>query len=787
MMSRHFFHFVQVFLLLIISNQSSGQSKLTIESIMQGDRFTGFSPENLRWSPSGSVLYFDWNPDMDTIPSLYSVSRDNLKPRKSAIEERKDLPSFNGVYNRERSALVWSGDGDLFLMHLKTGKVTRITNTADYESNPFFGPGESTILFTLGSNLFSWDISSGTLIQLTDFRPGKEKEKEKPYANDQDKWLYEDQLRLFDVLDERKRERDKSEREEEAIRPKRPKTVFTGTDQVRSFRSSPDGKYITCILSQPAEGKKTLIPEFVTESGYTEESRSRTKVGAPSMSSSVILIYDLQNDTVYKASADSIPGITDQIEYVSRAPGKDQKKPEKRGVIMNGPEWSDDGKYAVVDIFSMDNKERWIMLLDPKTGALKLLDRQHDDAWIGGPGIRYGSAPAWLSDNRRIYFQSEESGYSHLYTLDVITGNKKAITTGKFEVYDLTISNDKKYWYYISNEPDPGIRELYRLSVQDGIKTRLTDFAGGTEYELSPDEKYIALRVSGANTPWELYLMENTAKAVPVKVTESLTKQFRSYNWRVPEFVKFRASDGEMVPARLYRAADSGNSGKAVIFVHGAGYLQNIHRWWSSYTREYMFHNFLADNGYTVLDIDYRGSAGYGRDWRTAIYRHMGGRDLEDHVDGARYLVEEQKVDPARIGIYGGSYGGFITLMALFTKPGTFRAGAALRPVTDWAHYNHGYTSNILNTPVSDSLSYAKSSPVYFAEGLQGALLICHGMIDDNVHFQDVARLAQRLIELGKDNWELAVYPVERHGFVEPSSWTDEYKRIFKLFESNLK
>jgi dipeptidyl aminopeptidase/acylaminoacyl peptidase len=156
-------------------------------------------------------------------------------------------------------------------------------------------------------------------------------------------------------------------------------------------------------------------------------------------------------------------------------------------------------------------------------------------------------------------------------------------------------------------------------------------------------------------------------------------------------------------------------------------------------------------------------------------------------VDGAKYLVDNQGVSAEKIGIYGGSYGGFITLMALFTTPDIFAAGAALRSVTDWAHYNHGYTANILNTPVTDSLAYVRSSPIYFAEGLKKPLLICHGMVDDNVHFQDVVRLTQRLIELGKDNWELAVYPLERHGFKEPGSWTDEYKRIFKLFEQNLK
>jgi dipeptidyl aminopeptidase/acylaminoacyl peptidase len=275
---------------------------------------------------------------------------------------------------------------------------------------------------------------------------------------------------------------------------------------------------------------------------------------------------------------------------------------------------------------------------------------------------------------------------------------------------------------------------------------------------------------------------------MPVKVTESATPEFLSYDWIKPEIVMIPASDGGgvQVPARLYRPRGAHANGAAVIFVHGAGYLQNAHKWWSSYYREYMFHHLLAARGYTVLDLDYRGSAGLGRDWRTAIYRHMGGLDLDDQIAGARWLVSTMHVDSNRIGIYGGSYGGFITLMALFTKPGVFAAGAALRPVTDWAHYNHPYTARILNEPQSDSVAYQRSSPIYFAQGLVGRLLICHGMVDDNVHFQDTARLIQRLIELGKQNWEVAVYPVEAHGFRRNDSWTDEYRRILKLFEETI-
>lgn len=272
-----------------------------------------------------------------------------------------------------------------------------------------------------------------------------------------------------------------------------------------------------------------------------------------------------------------------------------------------------------------------------------------------------------------------------------------------------------------------------------------------------------------------------------MQLTHSTTKAFNRYKWRFPEIIRFTARDGVKVPARIYRPDKEKNNGAGIIFVHGAGYLHNVHRWWSEYDHEYMFNNLLADNGYTVLDIDYRASAGYGRDWRTAIYRFMGGKDLTDQLDGVQYLVQKEGCDAARIGIYGGSYGGFMTLMAMFTAPGTFRCGAALRSVTDWAHYNHGYTSNILNTPTADSLAYIRSSPIYHAEGLQGRLLILHGMVDTNVHFQDVVRLSQRLIELGKEDWELAVFPVENHGFKESASWADEYRRIYELFDHTLR
>jgi dipeptidyl aminopeptidase/acylaminoacyl peptidase len=224
-----------------------------------------------------------------------------------------------------------------------------------------------------------------------------------------------------------------------------------------------------------------------------------------------------------------------------------------------------------------------------------------------------------------------------------------------------------------------------------------------------------------------------------------------------------------------------------VIFVHGAGYLQNVTLSWSNYFREQMFHNLLVQRGYVVLDMDYRASEGYGRDWRTAIYRQMGHPELEDLLDGKAWLVKEHGVDPHRVGIYGGSYGGFMTLMALLRAPGEFAAGAALRPVSDWSSYNHEYTSNILNDPQLDPEAYAASSPIEYADHLQDALLIEHGLVDDNVLASDSIRLYQRFIELHKKNFWMSLYPMERHGFVNPDSWHDEYRRIAELFDTYVK
>ena len=410
-------------------------------------------------------------------------------------------------------------------------------------------------------------------------------------------------------------------------------------------------------------------------------------------------------------------------------------------------------------------------------GKTRVLDSLHDEAWVMNPTV------GWMPDGKGIYHVSEKNGCFQLYTAAIDGSGVTPLTSGEFEAFLPSLSQDKTRFYFTSSEVHPGERHFYSMPAQGGPRTKITAMTGNHRVLLSPDEKTAAVIYSYSNKPPELYLMDSEPGAPAKQITVTPTAEWRSFPWVDPKIITFKARDGAEVYARVYtpemlqealgKKPASGSSPRgrdsaqprpgrpAVIFVHGAGYAQNVHKYWSSYYREYMFHHILMDRGYVVMDIDYRASSGYGRDWRTGIYRHMGGKDLSDQVDGARWMVDNLNVHPGRIGIYGGSYGGFITLMAIFTEPEVFAAGASLRPATDWAHYNHGYTSDILNEPQSDGEAYQRSSPIYFAENLKGALLICHGMVDINIHFQDTVRLAERLIELRKENWEVAVYPIE--------------------------
>jgi dipeptidyl aminopeptidase/acylaminoacyl peptidase len=765
--------------------------QLTVDSIMRGPDLVGWSPTALRWSADSQRLYFEWRLPKEDESSTYVVGRDGGAPRKLSDAEAKDAPPANGRWDKAHTRVLAVDGGDVVLVD-RAGTRRQITRTTGNESNPRWARNDTHITYVREGNLFivPVDGGSGTLItQLTDVAARRPE----PRLTDSQKFLRDEEEKLIGYVREQKEQKKKAE--EEAKKDKLPAIELQDRQSAVDLMLSPDDTHVFVVVAErPAGAKATIVPNYVTETGYTEDIPARTNVG-DAQDRRLLAVLNLKTGkTVWADGSFAPPVKADEKPAAEAAAGPDARPGRKaeREIRWSMPVASDDGKHVAASARSTDNKNRWFVTLDPDTGKTKVIDTLHDEAWIREAGFG-GASLEFLPGDTRVWFLSERDGWMHLYTLDVSADSPKAkqLTSGKWEITAAELARDGKTFSITTTEAHPGERHLYTVAIDGGERTKITAMTGSSQAAVSPDGSMLGLVHSYSNKPPEVFLAENTPGAPAKQVTTTPTGEWRSFNWIDPKVITFKARDGVDVYARLFTpemiGARRDPSRPGVVFVHGAGYAQNAHKYWSSYFREYMFHNLLASRGYVVLDVDYRASSGYGRDWRTAIYRHMGGKDLEDIVDGAKYLVAKEQVNAKRIGVYGGSYGGFITLMAMFTTPDVFAAGAALRPVTDWAHYNHGYTSNILNSPQADAEAYRKSSPIYFAEGLKGALLICHGMVDTNVHFQDSVRLVQRLVELRKENWEIAPYPVENHGFTEETSWADEYKRILKLFEDNLR
>jgi len=792
------------------------EDPVPLEQIMADPDWLGRAPERAWWSADGSAVYYERKLEGSEERGLYRTLVATGDTALVPVAERGQADAERGDWSDDRRRRVYALEGDVFVRDLGTGAVRQLTRTEAEESEPRFLAGGEAVSFVRSGEVFVRELGSGLEYQPAVLRfekdPGEDPEPD--YRRDQQhrliEWVRDQQRKREDA-----RERERRSRAEDPTRP--PNPVYLGEDlELRAASLSPDGRRMLLVLApKNAEpGRADSMPRFVTDDAYVEPDTVRPLVGTGKPVSDSLVLLDLGSGARLEPDWKALPGsdedpladLREAARERSRKRAAEAGAPDAGGekekpadadafsrairvgsgglgaAVRDGIFWSGDGGRLVLQAFAADHKDRWLAEVDLESGELEPLVRMSDPAWINWDHNEVGFVPG----TRTFWFTSEASGWSQLY-LAPEEGPARRLTQGDFVVQDVTPSPDGRYLYYTANPEHPGVYETWRYDLEAERAEAVTALGGRNDYRLSPDGSRLLVTHSESVLPPELHVQESRPGAEPRRLTFTVSERFRSLPWVAPELVRVPSRRHDRpIHARVYDAGGQGPR-PAVVFVHGAGYLQNAHAGWSSYFREFMFHTLLARRGYVVLDMDYRASQGYGRDWRTAIYRRMGEPELEDLEDGVRWLVEERGVDAERVGVYGGSYGGFLTLMALFKEPGLFACGAALRPVTDWAHYNDGYTSRILNTPDLDPEAYERSSPLEFAQGLARPLLIAHGMVDDNVFYKDSVRLAQRLIELKKTGWELASYPIEPHGFREPTSWLDEYRRILELFERHLR
>jgi len=778
-----------------------------LTTMMADPDWIGPPVESAWWALDGAAVYYRVKRTGETLRDTHQIA---LSDGTDEVLDPAALATIDGpqpVFNATHTAAVFERDGDVLLRDLATGRLRRLTGSAGTESAAAFDATGRAVHYFNGGQWWSYDLDAGYARQLTNLQF-----KEDPLAAPEDE-LAKTQLRLFTTLAEKEKDAKSAAAAQAATAaadPGRPATPWylggewlpaggPGDDAAglgRASNLSPDGRWLALVVQKAGadRGPSGKMPNYVTVSGYVEIEDVRTRVGRQAPAPQRLWLLDLEKRVKHELDVADLPGIaanplafleqqTTAQSTARKTANKPAERDEPRGLIVMDLEWNRAGTYLAVEMQSIDNKDRWLAVAAPGDAKLKARHRLHDDAWINWDFNDFG----WLNDDRTLWFLSEESGYSHFYTVDAERGRARQRTEGDFEVMAPERAPGSDVFYLLSNRAQPTEYDLYRLDLEDDTLRRLTELKGVEDFVLNAAGRQLLIRYSSSYLPMQLALLPAAGGEVQA-LTDTRTAQYRAIDWQAPEYVAVPSTHGAPQPiwSKFYPARTGPGPRPAVLFVHGAGYTQNTHHRFPYYFREQMFHNLLTARGYHVLDMDYRASKGYGRNWRGAIYRRMGHPELEDLLDGVQWLLDVQGADAGRIGVYGGSYGGFMTLMALFRAPETFKAGAALRPVTDWAHYNHGYTSRILNTPERDPQAYRSSSPIEYAAGLQGHLLIAHGMLDDNVFYQDSVRLAQRLIELEKENWELASYPLDPHGFIHAASWLDEYRRILKLFETTL-
>ncbi len=785
---------------------------LDMETIMANPDWIGQDVENPYWSVDGRSLYYSLKRDGSTVRDLYRVDPASAKSEKldPAAMAQAEGPA---VFDRAHQHAAFILHGDVFVVDLASGRRHQVTMTPQRESSPQFSADGRALQFRVGNEWFRYDLASAVTAPVAELKLADDPQAAKPDD------LGELQLKLFKTLREIKADKqalhDRSSALEAADPGRAPAPFWLG-DKVSLVDTelSPDGRWMLLVTTPKgySKGKAPLINHYVTDSGYTEPENARTYVGRNQPAPQSLWLLDLVHHQQFALKTDDLPGIKvdplaalrkQAVAALEKAGKPDQAKalkaPSVRPVrIVAGGEdgggggivWSRDGSRLAIQLRAIDNKDRWIATVDFASHKLVTQNRLTDPAWINWSFNEFG----WLPDNRTLWFESEASGWAQLY-IKPLGGKARALTGTGFEVSDPVVSPDGKWFYLLANKQAPYSYDAYRLPTTGGELQRVTRYEGlacaecSVPFVLSPDGSKLAVLHSTPYIPPQLAVV-NVDGSAAHDLTDTRTARYKAMHWVEPQFVKIPSSHGHFgIWAKYYQPADYDTSHKhpAVLFVHGAGYLQDVTKSWSYYFREQMFHNLLLQEGYVVLEMDYRASAGYGRDWRTAIYRQMGHPELEDLLDGKAWLVKDHAVDPKRVGIYGGSYGGFMTEMALLRAPGEFAAGAALRGPSDWTSYNDEYTSNILNDPRLDPEAYRISSPIEYADQLQDPLLLEHGLIDNNVMTSDSIRLYQRFIELHKKNFWISLYPLERHGFVHADSWYDEYRRINELFNTYVK
>ena len=450
---------------------------------------------------------------------------------------------------------------------------------------------------------------------------------------------------------------------------------------------------------------------------------------------------------------------------------------DARDALIARVYWTPDSSRLAIERLNRIQNQLDLMLADAASGASKAILHESDPYWINVNDLF-----RFLPDDQFLW-GSERDGFRHLYVYGLDGKERKRLTEGRWEVTELAgVDEAHQQVYFVSTEASPLERQLYSVKLNGKDRARISKGAGTHTISMSPTAEYYLDAFSNLTQPIRRVL--DTREGAEWSVFRDADRRLTDeYAVIAPEIVNFKGASGAEFYARLIKPANfrAGEKYPAVVVVYGGPGVQEIENSWSGATWEQV----LAARGFVIWQMDSRGSTGRGHAFETPLYRRFGRTELADQLDGVHYLIKQGFVDPARVGIYGWSYGGYMTLYSLLNAPDVFRAGVAGAPVTNWRNYDTIYTERYLGLPVENAEGYDASSVVESADKLNAKLLILHNIEDDNVLFQNTLQMSDALERAGK-LFDMVVYPQKSHGVGGPFR-KQLLEKMTDFFEKNLK
>lgn len=713
------------------------------------------TPERIFGAPSlGGTLTegVQWSPDSSRVSFMQSDPRD---PSKT------ELWVMNGATGA-KSVLVNSDQLSRFLQPEKAAAIQSTGLGRVAAEDYFWSPDSNAILFKSGGRLVNVDLHSMTSKILVD---SKEDVSDPKFSPD-GKWvsyLQADNLWLANVV--------------------------TGTTKQLTTAGNDD------LLEGQLDWVYPEELDLDTAYWWSPDSQKIAFLEFNERPVTKYPIVDLDGKletTDYPQTGEPNPIVRVGVESIEGGPPEWVDTAANTDIYIPRVDWVPDGKSLLVERLDRSQKKLDLLRADASTGKSRVILTEQDRYWVNISDLPL----RFFADGKRFLWTSERTGFWHIYIYDLDGKLLDQLTSGNWEVtagggFGPSVGNrfalDEKYGfvYFISNKDNPTERQLYRVSLADKAVSRITANAGTHGVFIAPDASAFLDTFSDAMTPPKQLLMRIDGTQIAA-LNENDVPELADYRLSPVQFLNVQADDGTSLCASIIKPSNFDPSKKypVIVYVYGGPDVQNVTNAWGGAGS--LWHEMMAARGYVIFSLDNRGAYGRGHAFETPLYHQFGKVELGDQLAGVNYLKSLPYVDASRIGIYGASYGGYMTLEAMFNAPGVFRAGAAISSVSDWRLYDTIYTERYMGRPQDNREGYEQSSPVNQVGKLEGKLLLAHGTGDDNVHFANTAEILDQLIQHGTYADDLLIFPGRGHGMSDVPSRIELYKELTKFFSDNL-